>query len=175
MPIQTSPIFTGFRGSVNRNLLFRQCGGKTVLSHFPDRSKVVYSELQKQAQKRFSAAVDFARVVIREPGLRDVYSLRASLLGFRSAWNLAIAEFMSDKSLEVKPKKIRFDKSTLVRSLGWNIPVKLYKFAEESVREVLKVPQRIRSKPARPAMHRKQRTRTPLKCSEAVLEVSSTS
>ncbi len=62
MAIQTSPVFEGFRGSIDRQLLFRQLGGKTVVSQFPDRSKVVYSELQKQAQKRFSEAVDFARV-----------------------------------------------------------------------------------------------------------------
>ncbi|MEJ7693420.1 hypothetical protein [Daejeonella sp.] len=146
--IQTSPIFKGFRGSVNRHLLFRQCGGKTVVSRFPNRNRVIYSEQQRQAQKRFSEAVEFARVVIKEPGLKDIYSVRASLLGFRSAWNLAIAEFMSDKPLEIKRKKIRFDKSILIRSLRWNIPVKLYKFAEQPEQGVLKVPKRIRSKPA---------------------------
>lgn len=145
MAIQTSPLFKGFRGSVNRRLLFRQCGGKTVLSRFPDRSRVVYSERQKQAQKRFSDAVDFARVVINEPGLRDMYSIKASLLGFRSSWNLAIAEYMSERPLTVKKKKIRFDKSILVRSLRWNIPVKLYKFEEEPPQSPLKAPGRLKS------------------------------
>ena len=173
MAIQTSPIFAGFRGSVNRHLLFRQCGGKTVVSHFPDRSKVIYSDLQKQAQKRFSAAVDFARVVIKEPGLRDIYALKASLLGFRSAWNLAIAEFMSDKPLEVKRKKIRFDKSILVSSLGWNIPVKLFKFAEDPTRELLKVPRRLKLKSTGYCVQRKQRIRTSLNYSKGVFEVLS--
>ncbi len=68
------------------------------------------------------------------------------LLGFRSAWNLAIAEFMSDKPLEVKQKKIRFDKSIVVRSLGWDVKVKLYKFVEEPTQGVLKVPQRLSSR-----------------------------
>lgn len=140
--IQTSPIFKGFRGSVNRHLLFRQCGGKTVVSKFPNRSKVIYSEQQKHAQKRFSEAVDFARVVIKEPGLKNIYCIKASLLGFRSAWNLAIAEFMSDQPLTVKKKKIKFDKSILVRSLRRKIQVKLYKFAEETAQGVLKVPKR---------------------------------
>ena len=146
MAIQTSPLFSGYRGSINRQFLFRQCGGKTILSRFPDRSKVIYSERQKKAQKRFSEAVDFARVVIKEPGLKDIYCVRASLLGFRSAWNLAIAEFMSDKPLEIKKKKIRFDRSILTRSLCWNVPVKLYKFAEVPVRTVLKVPPRVKMK-----------------------------
>jgi hypothetical protein len=147
--IQTSKIFEDFRGSVNRHLVFRQCGGKTVVSRFPNRSRVVYSEEQRRAQKRFSEAVEFARVVIKEPGLKNVYSVKAALLGFRSAWNLAIAEFMSEKPLGIKKKKIRFDRSILRHSMGWNIPVKLYKFAEEPEQGILKVPLRLRSKPVR--------------------------
>ena len=119
------------------------------MSQFPNRSRVIYSEQQKQAQKRFSDAVDFARVVIKEPGLKHIYSVKACLLGFRSAWNLAIAEFMSDTPLGVKRKKIWFDKSILVRSLRRNITVKLYKFAEEPEPRVLKVPSRLKSKPVR--------------------------
>lgn len=124
-----------------------------MISRFPNRSKVIYSEQQKQSQKRFSDAIDFARVVIKEPGLKNMYSIKATLLGFRSAWNLAIAEFMSDKPLEIKKKKIRFDKSILKRSLGWNIPVKLYKFADEPQLGVFKVARRLRSK------YRRDRTR----------------
>ncbi|SKB65416.1 hypothetical protein [Daejeonella lutea] len=145
MAIQTSPLFAGFRGSVNRQLLFRQCGGRTVVSSFPDRSKVIYSERQKHAQKRFSEAIAFARVVIKEPGLKDIYSVKASLLGFRSAWNLAIAEFMSAEPLGVKKKKIRFDRSIITNSLGWKVPVKLYKLDEEAVKVVLKVPERLKT------------------------------
>jgi len=145
MAIQTSPVFAGFRGSVNKQFLFRQRGGKTVVSKFPDRSKVVYSDQQKGAQKRFSDAVDFARVVIKEPGLKEMYSIKASLLGFRSAWNLAIAEFMSDKPLVVKEKKIRFDKAWINNEMGWNVKAKLYKFSENVAQPILKVPLHIHS------------------------------
>lgn len=120
---------------------------------------MIYSERQKQTQKRFSDAVDFARVVIKEPGLKDIYCVRASLLGFRSAWNLAIAEFMSDKPLGVKKKKIKFDRSILSSSLGWRVPVKLYRVEEGAGEGVLKVPLRIKVKGAKrwrvkPAMTR---------------------
>ena len=54
------------------------------------------------AQKCFSDAVEFARVVIKEPGLKETYCVKASLLGFRSSWNIAIPEFMSDKPLTVQ-------------------------------------------------------------------------
>jgi hypothetical protein len=151
LAIHTSPLFKDFRGSVNRQLLFRQVGGKTVVSRFPDRSRVIYSEQQRQAQKRFSDAVSFARVVIKEPGLRDIYTIKASLLGFRSAWNAAIAEFMSDKPLEVKRKKIRFKKSDL--NMAWNVRLNLFKYAEEQSKDILIPPKRIRSKPRRHTLH----------------------
>lgn len=144
MAIQTSAIFAGFRGSVDRQLLFRQCGGKTVVSKFPDRSKVIYSEQQRRAQKRFSEALSFARIVIQEPGLRDTYRIRASELGYRSAWNLAIAEYMSDQPLIVKRKKIKFDKSFLRKEMGWNIKTNLYKIAEEVDETILRLPERLR-------------------------------
>ena len=144
MAIQTSAIFAGFRGSVDRQLLFRQCGGKTVVSKFPDRSKVIYSEQQRKAQKRFSDALSFARVVIREPGLRDSYCIRASELGYRSAWNLAIAEYMSDQPLIVKRKKIKFDKSFLRKEMGWNIKTNLYKIADDAEEGVFVLHERSR-------------------------------
>jgi len=149
MAIHTSPLFAGFHGSVYRQLLFRQRDGKTVVSKFPNRSKVVYSEQQKWAQKRFSDAVDFARVVIKEPGLKKIYSIKASLLRFRSAWNLVIAEFMSDKPHEVKKSKIRFDKAWINTEIGWNVKAKLYKFSEDEAQPVLKIPLRIQGRPRR--------------------------
>jgi len=144
MAIQTSAVFAGFRGNIDRQLLYRQCAGKTVVSKFPDRSKVIYSEQQRRAQKRFSDALSFARIVIQEPGLLNTYRMKASLLGYRSAWNLAIAEYMSDQPLAVKRKKIRFDKSILRKEMGWNIKTNLYKIAEDADEAVLIVPERLK-------------------------------
>ncbi len=144
MAIQTSTLFRGFSGSINRQLLFRQFAGKTVVSKFPDRSTVVYSERQKREQKNFSDAVSFARVVIADEALKQVYSIKAALLGFRSAWNVAIAEYMSDKPLSVKKKKISFDKSLIRSSLGKDIHIKLFKTAEVEDQVLIKVLQRKR-------------------------------
>lgn len=149
MAIQTSAIFTGFRGNVNRQLLFRQCAGKTVVSKFPDRSRVIYSEQQKRAQKRFADALSFARIVIQEPGLRESYCIKASLLGYRSAWNLAIAEYMSDLPLIVKRKKVKFDTSVLRQQMDPNLKTNLYTFAEEAKVTALKVTTRLKLRPER--------------------------
>ena len=79
MAIHTSAIFKGFSGNIDRQLLFRQSGGKTIVSKFPDRSRVIYSERQKREQRRFADAVSFARVVIADKGLKPVYSLKAAV------------------------------------------------------------------------------------------------
>ncbi len=148
MAIHTSAIFKGFSGNIDRQLLFRQSGGKTIVSKFPDRSKVIYSERQKREQRRFADAVSFARVVIADKGLKPVYSLKAAVLGFRSAWNMAIAEFMSDQPLQAKKKKIAFDKSQLNYLADYEIRVKLFKTVEEPAQIQVNIPRlkrRIRS------------------------------
>lgn len=115
-----------------------------MVSKFPDRSNVIYSEQQRKAQKRFSDAISFARTVIQNPGLRDTYRIKATLLGYRSTWNFAIAEYMSDQPLVVKRNKIKFDQSVLRKEMGLNIKIKLYKIVEAAKETLLIVPERLR-------------------------------
>ena len=142
MAIHTSALFQGFSGSIDRQLLFRQCGGKTVVSKFPDRSAVIYSEKQKQERRRFADAVSFARVVIANQGLKQDYSIKAAVLGFRSAWNVAIAEYMNDQPLKVKKKKIAFDRSQINYPADSKLQIKLFKTIEEEAPVLVKVSRR---------------------------------
>lgn len=144
MAIHTSAIFQGFSGSIDRQLLFRQCGGKTIVSKFPDRSTVIYSDKQKQERRRFADAVSFARVVIANRSLKEDYSIKAAVLGFRSAWNIAIAEYMSDLPLKVKKKKIPFDRSQINYPADYKLHIKLFKTLDEEAPVLLKVPRRKR-------------------------------
>ncbi len=144
MAIHNSALFQGFSGSINRQLLFRQCGGKTVVSQFPDRSAVIYSEKQKQERRRFADAVSFARVVIADMGLKQVYSIKAAVLGFSSAWNAAIAEYMSDQPLRVRKKKIRFDRSQINYPADCKLEIKLFKTVEAEPPVLVKLSHRKR-------------------------------
>lgn len=155
MAVQTSDIFEGFSGSINRQLLFRQCSGKTIVSKFPDRSAVIYSENQMRQQRRFADAVSFARIVISNEVLFRKYSIQASLLGFRSAWNVAIAEYMSTGPLNVKPQKIKFDKTIISGRMGKHIKVKLAKRIQPDTDSPFK---QLKEKPCRmkPADDRKR-------------------
>jgi len=127
MARHSSPIFQGFCGSVDRQLVLKQVYGQTIVTVFPDRSKVIFSEQQKQAQKRFSDAVYFARTIIGNANLKKIYALKASLHNFRSAWNAAIAEYMGDAPLALKPVKERFDQRIISNQMGKGIQVKLFK------------------------------------------------
>ena len=128
MAIQTSALFKGFSGNIDRQLLFWQCGGKTIVSKFPDRSAVIYSEKQKQERIRFADAVSFARV--------------------------AIAECMSDQPLQVKKKKSPFYRSQINYPADSEIKIKLFKTVEEQPRVLVKIP--IRSRDI--AKYRRDRT-----------------
>jgi len=143
MAVHTSPVFDGYSGSINRQLLLKQRFGKTIVTKFPDRSRVVYSENQRREQRRFADAVSFARVVITNKILLDEYSLKAALLGFRSPWNMAIAEYMSTGPLRRKPQKIKFKKSILTCSMGKNISLHLFKLVSPGTKHF----QRIKEKP----------------------------
>lgn len=144
MAVHTSPVFEGFSGNINRQLVLKQRLGKTIVTKFPDRSRVVYSENQKQEQRRFADAVSFARIVIADKVLFEQYSIKASLLGFRSAWNAAIAEYMSTEPLHPKPKKIRFEKSIITGPMGGKITVNLFKLVYPDTKKLFK---RIKEKP----------------------------
>lgn len=128
MAIQSNPIFAGYRGTINGQLLLRQCGGKTVVSSLPDPKKAIFTPAQLSEQQRFRQAVSFARVVVSLPLLKARYAEKASKLGFRTAWNVAIAEYMSKTELQQKPKKIWFDSKIITDSLGYKVKVKLYTY-----------------------------------------------
>lgn len=72
--------------------------------------------------------------------MKQVYSLKAAVLGFRSAWNVAIAAYMSDQPLQVKKKKVPFDQSKLNYPADCKIGIKLFKMVERQAQVVVKVP-----------------------------------
>lgn len=128
MAIHHNPIFADYRGTINGQLLLRQCGGKTVVSRLADPKKVIFTPAQISEQQRFRAALAFAKVVVSLPLLKARYTEKARSLGFRTAWNVAIAEYMSKTELVQKPKKIWFNSRIISESLGFPVKVKLYKY-----------------------------------------------
>ncbi|MEJ6982008.1 hypothetical protein WG906_16180 [Pedobacter sp. P351] len=84
---------TGFRGNIDKVIVVKQQGCKTILTAYPDMSKVVYNEKQKAEQKRFSDAVQYAKSIVRNAKKKEEYEAR--IPKGKKVFNAAIAEYMS--------------------------------------------------------------------------------
>ena len=78
--VKMNPILMGLRGAVG-DLVFRHYGDEVFISRKPDMSKVVWSEKQLVYRERFRAATVYAKVVMGDEGLREVYEVEAKRRG----------------------------------------------------------------------------------------------
>ncbi|WP_207427981.1 hypothetical protein [Pedobacter sp. SYSU D00535] len=102
MAILRTPLPENIRGSVQGLVVIKHRLGKTLITAFPDMSKVVYTEKQKAEQKRFADAVAYARAIISNPEKKAAYQAR--LPKGRKVFNAAIADYMKGKTaLEQEP------------------------------------------------------------------------
>ena len=54
-------------GAIGKQLVYRQFNGKTVVSKYPDRSKVIYTPEQLQYRKIFAIASKYASDIVKDP------------------------------------------------------------------------------------------------------------
>ncbi|MBS4063254.1 MAG: hypothetical protein KGZ74_01775 [Chitinophagaceae bacterium] len=84
-------ITRGLKGQVGKQLVFKQYGKKTVVTRYPDMSRVKPSTAQKEKRKGFAAAVAYARRITNDPVLKALYQQKVKK-GQR-VYNYAIQEF----------------------------------------------------------------------------------
>jgi hypothetical protein len=84
-------LIKGLIGSVNKQLVLKQYGKTTVVTSYPDMSKVVKTEKQKKENKRFKEAVAYANTQMANPVAKAEYQARTK--GLQRAFNIAIADF----------------------------------------------------------------------------------
>jgi hypothetical protein len=92
MAIHNTPLPDDINGHVERIVVIKHRLGKTILTAFPDMSKIVYNEKQKAEQKKFSEAVAYARAIISDPQKKAMY--QAILPKGKKVYHAAIAEYM---------------------------------------------------------------------------------
>ena len=80
------------------DIVLRRMGDKTVMSKRPNCSKVVKSKVQKHNQRRFAAAVTYAKKVKKDPNLLEYYGKKKRKS--QSIWNAAISDFMKKPRVE---------------------------------------------------------------------------
>lgn len=81
----------GLFGAVNKQLVLKQYGKITVISSYPDMSRVVKSDKQKKENKRFREAMAYAKLQMADPVAKAGY--QAKVKGLQKAINIAIADF----------------------------------------------------------------------------------
>ena len=80
-------------GTIGKELVFKRYKDKTVVSKYPDMTKVRPSPRQKNERSFFREAIKFAQLVNRIPELRALYE--KELQPGESVFHKAKAEYMN--------------------------------------------------------------------------------
>jgi hypothetical protein len=85
------------RGRIGKDIVIKQYGKKTVISKYPDMSKVKRTKLQKVYQKRFAEAVAYAQAINRNPKKKAAYAKKAGK--GKSVYHFALKEYFKKNKL----------------------------------------------------------------------------
>ena len=79
-------------GQIGKQIVVKRYGKKTVISAYPDMSRVKPSKLQKVKRKSFADAVAYAKAINNDPVKKALYKKKAKK-GQR-VFNYAIKEYL---------------------------------------------------------------------------------
>lgn len=79
-------------GQIGKQLVFKNYDGKTVVTRHPDMRGINPSERQKERRNIFKEAVEYAKSVCRDPGLKEIYAIKVAK--GQSVYHFAIKEYM---------------------------------------------------------------------------------
>lgn len=80
------------RGQIGKQIVVKQYGNKTVITAYPDMSRVKPSKLQKAKRKVFAEAVAYAQVINNNPVKKAVYKKKVKK--GQTVYNYAIKEYL---------------------------------------------------------------------------------
>ena len=89
--IKKNLLLTGLVGALNKQFVFKQYGNVTVISAYPDMSKVVKTEKQRKENHKFRQAMAYARSQMDDPAAKAEYKVKAK--GLQKPHNVAISDF----------------------------------------------------------------------------------
>ncbi|MFA0962409.1 hypothetical protein AB9P05_11455 [Roseivirga sp. BDSF3-8] len=93
MPIiENNPWIKGARGMAMKSIVYRQRGGKTIVSGRPAKSSKPPTEKQLRHRERFAKASDYAKMAMVHPILSAVYAAEADAMN--SAYTMALKDYM---------------------------------------------------------------------------------
>ena len=80
------------KGQLGKQLVFKQYGDKTVVTSYPDMSRVKPSALQKAKRSIFKDAVAYTKNVTYDPALKKKYLKKVKLC--ESVYHYALKEYL---------------------------------------------------------------------------------
>ena len=99
MAIVNGVIMNNMRGTINKELVLKKYGDKTVVSKYPNMSKVVRSEKQLANNLMMKAANNGARFIMKEEKLRNEAQLRLNV-PTNKLYTSLIREFFKNNKIE---------------------------------------------------------------------------
>ena len=92
-----SPL-KNLKGQLGKQLVFKQYGNKTVVTAYPDMSRVKPSKLQKVYRHKFRDAVMYAKKISRDPALKKEYMKK--IKPGESVYHFALKEYFKKLKAE---------------------------------------------------------------------------
>lgn len=102
--VKENVLINGLSGRLS-NIIFKSYRHGTVISKYPDMSKVKRTSSQKKQNSRFQEAVHYARSVPFNPELLKAYEKIAKRSG-RTVYHVALADYMNDLTKTLKGVKL---------------------------------------------------------------------
>lgn len=93
--IRSNILTKGLSGQIGQQVVFKQYGKKTVVSRYPDMSKVKPSKLQKKGRNRFAEAVVYAQAINNDPVKKASYAKKVKK--GHTVFNFAMQEYLKRK------------------------------------------------------------------------------
>ncbi len=81
------------RGHIGKQIVVKRYGNKTVVTAYPDMSKVKPSKLQKVRRKLFAEAVKHACAINNDPAKKALY--KKKMKKGQTVYNYAIKEYLN--------------------------------------------------------------------------------
>jgi hypothetical protein len=102
MAVSENPLLKNIRGAIHKQIVVKQFSHRTVVTKFPDMSRVVLSPLQKKGNKAFADAVKYARDILNDPEKYNTY--KKALQPGQRVYNQAIKAYLENVNIQnIKP------------------------------------------------------------------------
>jgi len=90
--VKNNYVVEGTSGRIGKLLVNKIINGKTFLTQYPDRSKVVYTKEQIEFRKIFAEAAKFASEIVNDPVKSAAYPRQ----GRKSIYHCALSDYMKE-------------------------------------------------------------------------------